>query len=43
MAKAKLVDISQIEMHRINNFKTPILDVSENRALKVIFGSTKEE
>ena len=43
MAKAKLVNISQIKMHRINNFKTTILDVSENRALKVIFGTTKEE
>jgi hypothetical protein len=30
-------------MHGINNFKTIVLDVSENRALKVIFGTKKEE
>jgi len=43
MANAKLVNISWIKMHGINNFETTILDVSENRALKAIFRTTKEE
>jgi len=30
-------------MHGINNFKTAILDVSANTALKVIYGTKKEE